>query len=341
MVDEDNNEIAGSATTDVVPASLHSSNDETSSSNAEPVPHAEAPAEAVLTAAQISSLPMAAAVLIGQPSKINSPTADDISPPSATAIPAAAAIPQHNSIPPAEAAAETETLSITPSIEAVPHVEATELHDELNTSNVLESALPSLDTTIMHVEMDGELGVEEIHGNTISQTSQQSPRQCCRCSLKRGLIACGMVSLGVLISGILSVVIVEDDDGPGAGKSGGFLFGWSIQTKGLPPISSAILPVATQNDEIFSVDACYDFCDEVSRDAQISYMALAYFRVPEDALFDGRATCICYKDLPCLQNSSRKGVLQAAAEVDCKDDEGREDDPMDIVDENTVGAEAN
>jgi hypothetical protein len=282
-----------------------------SSSNAVArVPHADTPAEAVTTT-QASHVPMAAAILIEFPSKTSAETlmptaiAEEEQPNSAIAI------PLHE---------QASSYLVVGDEDALPPAEATALHmeeDEENAPNPLESALPlsSLGTAIMHVEMDGELGVQESHHHdaAVSSRSPNEPRQPFyrRWSKRRWVIAGVFVGLTLALTAVIAVVFDEGD----GNTSSFFIFAWSVNDEGLPPISSILLPIATK-DQVENLQDCYDHCDEVSDDTGVPYIALASFSdvfLP-DYIFDGddQAACICYRTAPCLEASRREGIVQAA-----------------------------
>ena len=203
------------------------------------------------------------------------------------------------------------------------------LHDPNRFPN---DALSSLETTVMQVEMDGELDQSYADNNatpasaTDASTSPTDQRRHGRCCMSvtnkfhnffstRKWIKIGMIVAVVLLS--LSIMIpiglmALHDEGEDSSMRLGY--SWSIADDGMPPLLSAVSTAGTRNAVITGLEACYLYCDGFAEDDDPILGVAYYFDAVLHLDVSDEPICICYRSIPCVRQAGdrREGVFLSA-----------------------------
>ena len=257
------------------------------------IPHAEGVAEAVVVASDDTAIPMAAAILLDQSSSHGKRDDSNFS---------------HNNDINNNNGSSSSSSSIRETIV---------LHDPNRRPN---DATP-LETTVLQVEMDGEL--DHFYANNANATTTDASvavsehgqpghdrRSFKGFFQKRKWIKIGIIGVIVLISIMIPVSLTALRD---ENHSVPMNFSWSINDGGLPPLPSHVSRSGTKYG-VTTLEDCHAFCNEFSYDDDPIVGLSYYFDGALSTLGSGQAVCLCYRSIPCVRitGDRREGIVKSA-----------------------------
>ncbi|KAI2506655.1 hypothetical protein MHU86_7756 [Fragilaria crotonensis] len=263
------------------------------------IPHAEGAAEAVAVASNDTAIPMAAAILLDQPPPQSSSNGKRF-----------------------DSSLSNNNGSIRETIV---------LHDP----NRRPNDATSLETTVLQVEMDGELDAfydENANGTatnaSIEETDPGTPGHAWRSVNgvfhKRKWIKITIIVIMVLISIIIPVTLTALHD---ENSSIPMNYSWSIHDGGLPPLPSHVSRAGA--DDLATLEDCYTFCEIFSDDIDPIVGLAYYFDGALSTIDRSQAVCLCYQSIPCVRimGDRREGIVKSAFPLPGKCDIGNSSFP--------------